>query len=81
VSHESPRIDKTGLNVFLLKPGIVFEELLSRIASPEHPENVFNRKPAASNDRLAPKNLGVHDDSFKQLAFVHGSPRHGLLGE
>ncbi len=43
------------------------------IASRQHTQDMFLRKAATSNDRLAPIDPWIDGDSLQQIGFVHGS--------
>src|SRR5262249_44790601 len=71
MTDQSTRIDQTRLDVFFLQPGVALQQDLGRVASCEHSEHVFDRKPTPAHDGLAAEDVRIHRDAFEEFLFVH----------
>ena len=64
VAHETARIHKAGLNVVGLDPGITLQNEFGAVARCEHPQDMFDRLSASTDNRFAAKYLGIYSDAL-----------------
>ena len=85
MADEASCIDEARLDVFLFQPGIALQQDLRRIPGREHPQDVFDRQPAAYKNSVLPKGvpriaveMGVTDGWWKYgCAAVVGIDTYG----
>jgi hypothetical protein len=70
VSNESSRVRQAGSNIVQLQPRILTEEYVRRVAGGEHAEDVFDREPVASDDRLTAENTRVSRNACQQVVVL-----------
>ena len=71
VTDEAMRIDETGPDVFRFKPFELLQQIVHRITSRKHAEDVFDSHAPPTNYGLSAEYFRVDVDAFQQCSFVH----------
>src|SRR5207248_1755479 len=82
VRDQAVRVDQTGADVVGLQPWVAGQNRLGQIAGGEHPEDVFDGQPPATDHRLPTEDLWVDGDACKKIIFAlsrHRQPPRRLF--
>ena len=66
-------VNQTSSHIIFFEPGVSFQNCFDRIAGRDHSQNVLDRQPPSTDDRLASENARVHGDSLEKFFLVHHS--------
>ena len=69
-------IDKARLDVRRLQPRVAFQDRFCAVSRGEHPDNVLDGEPTATNDRLPAEELRVDRDASEEFFLRWGLVRH-----
>jgi hypothetical protein len=77
--HYPCGVEQAGMDVLFLHPGEIFQDALVCVSGGQHPQDMLDGQPPASDNGFATEYLRVMRDSLEQLRLVHphtlSSPR------